>query len=195
MNRRQVLSGVGLLAAAAAAAQPDRSGSSVGTVDRALVGAASDCVSKGQVCLSHCHEMLANGDKSMAACAKTVSELLAVCGALVAVAAQGAPSLPKLAAVAFDVCTRCEAECRKHAQHPPCKDCAEACVAVQLNARKPPPKPGNFNASAHIKVWLLASTPSRGVLAGKPLQQIGRANGFRCSVTRMRRLFSVAERP
>ncbi len=136
MNRRQVLGGVGVLAATAAAARQGLSGSTVGIVDRPLVDAASDCVSKGQVCLSHCHEMLANGDKSMAACAKSVSELLAVCGALLALAAQGAPSLPKLAAVAFDVCTRCEAECLKHAQHPPCKDCADACVACAAQCKK-----------------------------------------------------------
>ena len=136
MNRRQVLGGVGVLAVAAAAAQPGFSESTVGIANRALVDTASDCVSKGQVCLSHCHEMLATGDKSLGACAKSVSELLAVCGALVALAAQGAPSLPKLAAVAFDVCTRCEAECLKHAQHPPCKDCADACVACAAQCKK-----------------------------------------------------------
>ena len=136
MNRRQVLSGVGVLAAAAAAVQQAHSGGSAGIANRALVGTASDCVSKGQVCLSHCHEMLATGDKSLGACAKSVSELLAVCGALLALAAQGAPSLPKLAAVGFDVCTRCEAECRKHVQHPPCKDCAEACAACAAQCKK-----------------------------------------------------------
>jgi Cys-rich four helix bundle protein (predicted Tat secretion target) len=104
--------------------------------NRALVDAAGDCVSKGQVCLSHCNEVLATGDKSMAACAMSVSELLAVCGALLALAAQGAPSLPKLASVAFDVCTRCEAECRKHAQHPPCKDCADACATCAAQCKK-----------------------------------------------------------
>jgi Cys-rich four helix bundle protein (predicted Tat secretion target) len=79
--------------------------------------------------------MLATGDKSMGECAKTTSEMVAVCGALLALAAQGAPSLPKFATVCLEVCRRCEAECRRHA-HPPCKDCAAACAACAAECMK-----------------------------------------------------------
>jgi Cys-rich four helix bundle protein (predicted Tat secretion target) len=136
MNRRQVLSGVGFLTAAATTVEQAQSQSSAGVANKALVATASDCVSKGQLCLSHCLDMLATGDKSMAACSKTAREMLAVCGTTLALAAQGAPSLPKFATVCLDVCKRCEAECRKHAQHTPCKDCAEACAACQVECKK-----------------------------------------------------------
>jgi Cys-rich four helix bundle protein (predicted Tat secretion target) len=103
--------------------------------NKALVAAASDCVSKGEICLSHCLELLGTGDKSMAACSKSVNEMLAVCGALLSLAAQGAPSLSKLASVALDVCKRCETECRKHV-HSQCKDCAAACAACAAECKK-----------------------------------------------------------
>jgi CO dehydrogenase/acetyl-CoA synthase alpha subunit len=57
--------------------------------------------------------MLATGDKTMGACAKSASEMVAVCGAMLSRAAQGTPSLSKFAAVCLDVCRRCEAECRR----------------------------------------------------------------------------------
>jgi Cys-rich four helix bundle protein (predicted Tat secretion target) len=136
MNRRQVLSGVGFLAAAATTAEQARSQSAAGVPNTALVATASACVSKGQLCLSHCLDMLATGDKSMSACSKTAREMLTVCGAMLSLAAQGAPSLPKFATVCLDVCKRCEAECRKHVQHTPCKDCAAACAACQVECKK-----------------------------------------------------------
>jgi len=136
MNRRQILSGVGFLAAAATTAEQARSQNPAGVANKAVVATASDCLSKGQLCLSHCHEMLATGDKSMGACAKTASEMVAVCGAMLSLAAQGAPSLSKAATVCLDVCRRCEAECRKHIQHSPCKDCATACAACQVECKK-----------------------------------------------------------
>jgi Cys-rich four helix bundle protein (predicted Tat secretion target) len=136
MNRRQVLSGVGFLAAAATTVEQARSQSSAGVPNIALVATASACVSKGQLCLSHCLDMLATGDKSMGACSKTAREMLAVCDAMLSLAAQGAPSVSRFAAVCLDVCKRCEAECRKHVQHTPCKDCATACAACQVECRK-----------------------------------------------------------
>ena len=135
MNRRQVLSGVGFLAAAATTAEQARSQSSAGVVNKALLNAQSECVSKGEICLSHCLELLGTGDKSMAACSKTVNEMLAVCGAIRALAAQGAPCLPKMASICLDVCKRCETECRKH-MHSPCQDCAAACAACQVECKK-----------------------------------------------------------
>jgi len=48
----------------------------------ALALSASDCIQKGQACLSHCLILLGDGDKEMAACAKSVNQMLAICGAL-----------------------------------------------------------------------------------------------------------------
>ena len=141
MQRRQVLAGFGAVASAAAigtaSAQTQPHHVHGAAAHQTLAQAASNCVSKGEVCLTHCYELLAQGDKSMASCAKTVREMLATCGALRSLAYQQAPALPKLAGVALDVCNRCEAECRKHEKvHPPCKECAEACAACAAECKK-----------------------------------------------------------
>jgi Cys-rich four helix bundle protein (predicted Tat secretion target) len=94
----------------------------------ALAAAASDCVRKGETCLQHCMTMLSSGDTEMAACAKSVREMLIYCEALEKAAAQGSPHLRDLAKIAAAACADCEAECRKHEKHAVCKACADACV-------------------------------------------------------------------
>jgi Cys-rich four helix bundle protein (predicted Tat secretion target) len=47
-----------------------------------LIAATADCGAKGQICVSHCIELLEQGEKEMTACAKSVSQMLALCGAL-----------------------------------------------------------------------------------------------------------------
>ena len=135
MKRRQFVGGL-VLTAAAGMAQ-EHAQHSHGAARDMLIHTASDCVVTGEVCLAHIHEMLAQGDKALAPCARSVSELTAVCEALRALAAQNAPALAKQAAVAMDVCNRCEAECRKHEKtHSPCKNCADACAACSTECRK-----------------------------------------------------------
>ncbi len=140
MERRDLLRGIGVAAAVAATAPAEgqtHQHSHGAAKHQSLVDSASGCVSKGEVCLDHCHELLAQGDKTLGACAKSVSQLVAVCGALRSLAAQDAPALPKLARVAADVCKDCEAECRKHEKtHQVCKDCAEACAACATECKK-----------------------------------------------------------
>jgi len=136
MKRRQVLGFLGVAAAAPSVMAAEQAQHSHASSVPALVAAASNCVVRGEICLAHCHLLLATGDKSMGPCSKTASEMSALCGALRSVAAQDAPSLRKLAAVALDACSRCEAECRKHEAHTPCKDCAEACAACAAECRK-----------------------------------------------------------
>jgi Cys-rich four helix bundle protein (predicted Tat secretion target) len=100
------------------------------TINQGLVTTASNCVSTGEVCLNHCHEMLAGGDKSFAACARSVNELIAACAALRSLAAQNSPFVPKYAKLTAEVCKSCEAECRKFEKnHAECKICADACAA------------------------------------------------------------------
>jgi Cys-rich four helix bundle protein (predicted Tat secretion target) len=96
----------------------------------ALIAAASDCTIKAQICLSHCLDLLAGGEKDMLSCGKAVNETIAICTALQALAIQDAKSLKAMAKLAEASCLACETECRKHeAKHSQCKDCAEACVA------------------------------------------------------------------
>ncbi len=100
-----------------------------------LVASATHCVETANVCLAHCLDRLADGDKTMANCARSVTGLIAVCNALVVLAAQHSPLLPRYAAVAAEACKACEDECNKH-DHPPCKACADACKACAAECAK-----------------------------------------------------------
>jgi Cys-rich four helix bundle protein (predicted Tat secretion target) len=94
-----------------------------------LIRATSRCVSAADICLAHCLELLGQGDKTMAACARSVVETRAICDALRVLASQKSKATHQVAAVAADLCKACEAECRKHAEHhTQCKDCADACA-------------------------------------------------------------------
>jgi Cys-rich four helix bundle protein (predicted Tat secretion target) len=95
-----------------------------------LAGSASQCIVAGQTCLAHCIVLLGGGDTSIADCAKSVNQMLALCNALQSLATQGSATTPALAKVTLDVCTACEKECRKHeAKHAECKACADSCAS------------------------------------------------------------------
>lgn len=94
-----------------------------------VIRAAEHCVTTADICLAHCIQLLGEGDKVMAACAKRVIETKAICQTLATLASQKSTLLPKFAAVAKEACKACEEECRKHeSHHKECKDCAEACA-------------------------------------------------------------------
>jgi Cys-rich four helix bundle protein (predicted Tat secretion target) len=101
-----------------------------------VVAAAHDCLAAGDACLQHCIEALAAGDKAMVDCARSVNQMLATCQAISKLAAQGAPLLKDLAAVCAKACRECEAQCKKHEQHPPCKRCAETCARCASECEK-----------------------------------------------------------
>lgn len=95
-----------------------------------LIDSSIDCLKTGEACLAHCMVLLAQGDKEMASCAQSVSELLATCNALMKLASQGSKFTPALAKVTADVCASCETQCRKYEnKHAECKACADACAA------------------------------------------------------------------
>lgn len=145
MNRREVLKFVastGLLAvgATAAAAEPPTGGAhdampmagmhhhdATASPYADLATASSHCVSTGDACLSHCLTLLGQGDKELAACAKTVRDTIAACTALRELAAADSPHVKELAKVVSGICGDCEAECKKHEKHSVCKDCEKAC--------------------------------------------------------------------
>jgi Cys-rich four helix bundle protein (predicted Tat secretion target) len=148
MDRREILqSGVALTLAVAgtAMAQSDKpmaghdhhhDHGSAGKYG-ALVHAAAECGHVGQVCLAHCLVLLGQGEKEIAACATSVSQMLATCQALLSLSTQNSKYVPKMAALALAVCEDCEKECRKHeSKHKECKDCADACVACARECRK-----------------------------------------------------------
>ncbi len=144
MNRRELLLGAAAVAATAVggsafAASQDHGGHdhhAMAVGHDKLIAAAADCVTKAQLCLQHCIDLLGQGDKSMAACAKSSSQVIAMCSALQQLASADSKHLGKLARVAMDVCKECEEECKKTEKHPECKACKEACAACYEECRK-----------------------------------------------------------
>lgn len=116
--------------AAMAEAKPGHDHGDAGSgVNQAVLEAAVHCVRDGEICLPHCIDILARGDDSLAECARTVNQLIPVCRALAALAAQRSPHLAAQAKVALAMCKECEAACRKHAEHHDfCKACADSCA-------------------------------------------------------------------
>lgn len=116
-----------------------QSGAAKATTPAALLGkqadlraevmdAISECLRDGEVCLAQCLRLLGNGDTSMADCSKGVQQMLAVCGAVPALAAADSPRLRALLEVCAAVCEDCEAACRPHvSHHPECAACATSC--------------------------------------------------------------------
>lgn len=102
-----------------------------------LQESALACVKTGQDCINHCLDSYAMGDLSMAGCARTVDQMLAVCATLAKLASVGSTHLPEMAKVAYGICQDCEKECHKHAdQHAVCKACADACTACADECKK-----------------------------------------------------------
>jgi len=143
MNRREALLSSAALAGAAivgrlqAAEMSHKHHHHEMSVNAGLISAAADCIQKGQVCLNHCLYLLGQGDKDMATCAKSVNQMLAICGSLQALANQESKYLAKLASIAKDACDACEDECKKHAEkHEACKACGESCAVCAKECRK-----------------------------------------------------------
>jgi Cys-rich four helix bundle protein (predicted Tat secretion target) len=149
MNRRELLSGMGAVGAAAIAAraalaqqdpnkqpakQPatgttghEHHHTAGGSKHQGLIDSAHACMATGDACINHCLQSLGTGDKSLGECAKSVEAMLPMVTATAKLAAQDGKRLKELAAVCGKACRDCEAECKKHEQHPECKACGEAC--------------------------------------------------------------------
>jgi len=103
-----------------------------------VMAAVNQCLLDAEVCLAHCLRLLGDGNTSMADCAKSVQQMLAVCGAVPPLAAADAPRLRALLSVCAAVCEDCEAACKPHVKHhaecaacaASCRRCADACRAM-----------------------------------------------------------------
>lgn len=147
MNRRELL-GVALGASLAIAANnaladdhehmEDMDHTAHAHLQHAKLGeAARNCASAGDLCMSHCLALFSMGDTSLAACAKSVYQMSAMCEAVARLALAGSEHLPALAKVAHSTCLECEKECRKHEkEHEICKACADACAACADECKK-----------------------------------------------------------
>jgi Cys-rich four helix bundle protein (predicted Tat secretion target) len=143
MNRRELLLGALAMATVATtgktiAAENEHEHMNMGmgmthdhhsNLNEKLIAVASDCVLKANICVQHFIVAMGQGEKDLAACAKSSSEVIAICTALQQLASAGSSKLPALAKVAMDICKDCEEECKKTDKHPQCKACGEACAA------------------------------------------------------------------
>ena len=148
MNRREVLQGSADLSLAALAGMATAAGKTAkdgghemhhhgGNAYGDLAHAATHCVMFGEACIDHCLTLLGEGDKEMAACAKSVEQMMSACTMLRQLATWNSPYVPRMATVVMDMCKACEDECRKHEKkHQECKDCAESCAACYAECRK-----------------------------------------------------------
>jgi len=146
MNRRELLLGAVAMTAAATAgksfaaehdhAHMDMAHNHQSKLNERLIAAASDCVLKANICLQHCLVLLGQGDKTMAACAQSSSQVAAICTALQQLASADSRHLPQLAKLAMGICKECEEECKKTEKHPECKACKEACAVCHEECRK-----------------------------------------------------------
>lgn len=140
MDRREMLTFVGatLLSAGAPGAfsQNERNGHGDLIKNPSLFDASVACSKAAELCVGHCIEMFAQGDKSLIVCARKSREVVVVSNALRALAAQSSPHLAQFARLSAEICRSCEAECRKHTQHTTCKNCADACDACAAECNK-----------------------------------------------------------
>ena len=140
MNRRELIASAGVAAAILAtntATAHDHMDHDHGGKNAKLVDEASSCVKAGEACIAHCLTTFAAGDTSLAACAKSVDELLSVCSTLQKLAVSNSSHLAEIAKISLAVCLECEKECRKHEkEHATCKACADACAACADECRK-----------------------------------------------------------
>ena len=143
MNRRELLLGAAAMAAAATTGSAfagthehkhEHGGAS--KRNNALIKSSQDCVATGQVCVHHCLVMMGDGDKSLAACAISVSDLVAACSTLQHLAATESKHTVEMAKVVMTMCKECEDECKKQDKHEECKACGEACAACYKECKK-----------------------------------------------------------
>jgi len=143
LERRKVLTSAGVVATMAAVSPALAFGADsqhehhTTPSNSNLVDTALNCIKDGQVCIDHCIELFKSGDTSVAKCADTVQEMLAICTALSQFASYQSKYLQALAKVCIDVCQDCEDECRKHAEkHAACKACADSCEKCITECKK-----------------------------------------------------------
>jgi Cys-rich four helix bundle protein (predicted Tat secretion target) len=136
ISRRDVLLGLGAAAATftvggnAMAAMPGHDHSKHTAQQPAVLEAVNICTDKGTRCISHCLVAWNEGDLELAACAKKVNEMNAICDGFSKLLAANSNHANEYAKICKSVCKECAEECRKHDEHHECRECAEACEAL-----------------------------------------------------------------
>ena len=138
ISRRKALLGLGAAAASIAisettmAAMPGHDHSKHSAQQPDLLDAANNCTDKGNRCISHCLVAWNEGDLDLAACAKKVNEMNAICDGFSKLLAANSNYVRDYAKICKSICKECAKECRKHDQHHECRECAKACEALVM---------------------------------------------------------------
>lgn len=143
MDRREFIAAAGTATAVASTSQAFAQAMGGGETEdmhppkyKALEKTSIECVATGNDCLRHCLGMYKMKDTSMADCADSVFQLVAVCDALAALAAVNSEHTGHLAKVVEMVCNDCKKECDKFPKIAVCKACGDACKACAEECRK-----------------------------------------------------------
>jgi len=136
ISRRDVLLGLGVGAATLAftgnamAAMPGHDHSKHSAQQPTVLNKVNNCTDKGTCCISHCLVAWNEGDLELAACAKKVNEMIAVCEGFSKLLAANSNHIKAYSKVCKSVCKECAKECRKHDKHIECKECGKACESL-----------------------------------------------------------------
>jgi Cys-rich four helix bundle protein (predicted Tat secretion target) len=102
---------------------------------------SADCVRAGEACVAHCARELANGDTQIGKCNLSVYDMLALCGAMLALPSTESPLARRLAPVCADACQAYRQACFEHQEHwahgmpLACKACDDTCPACEQACR------------------------------------------------------------
>jgi Cys-rich four helix bundle protein (predicted Tat secretion target) len=94
---------------------------------------AASCALKGELCVQHCFEELANGEVVFSNCSIAAHQMVVVCELVSKVAALKSVRLTDLLDVCTAACKACKEACDEHkshwshGMHLECKACSEHC--------------------------------------------------------------------
>jgi len=95
----------------------------------ALIPAYQACIQAAQVCIAHCQQLLAQGDKSLGACLRTALDTETACGAVLRLAGLNSRFTAAFAKQSVPVMQACVEACKEHVDHhAECKACHDACL-------------------------------------------------------------------
>jgi Cys-rich four helix bundle protein (predicted Tat secretion target) len=102
----------------------------------------SRCSLKGQICLHHCEDRLAKGEKEFGPCNTSVQQMVIICDATGKLASMNSVRVKEMLEACINSCQACKDACDEHkahwahGMHLDCKDCSEICDKTVAAATK-----------------------------------------------------------
>ena len=96
--------------------------------------AATECILKGDSCIQHCQEQLAEGEKEFIECLQTVQPMVALAQAVEKLASLKSIRLQDVLEAAIFSAKACKQACDSHSEHfkegmhKECQECSECCA-------------------------------------------------------------------